>query len=125
MTWEHVRYAFAGMGALALLGFGPLAALVYWFATTYATQNWVIKQMEAQLATAREREKELREDMAAVSARQDRTESQLHEVSLANRDLKNSTDTLTKAVETLNRNMTWIFRRLANPGKAEGMDHDG
>lgn len=113
MTWEHWIYALAGAGAVAVIGLVPICGGIYWFVTTYATQRWVIEQLTAIVSNWRDRERDLREDVAAISARTDRNEIKIQEAALSHRDLKASTDSLTSAVRTLNGNIEWIMKRLA------------
>lgn len=66
MTLEIVFYILAGMGILAVVGLIPIVGAVFWFVKTYPTNE-----------DLRGCIKEVREDLAELSARVDNTEEDI------------------------------------------------
>ena len=96
-----------------------LGSIIYWFAIKYSTKADVRSSIDGLKEHTQEREKDLRIDLQAMSARCDRLEASLTSIDKTNAVMTEQLRQLTQAVSKLDATLETLNRHIMYQGGRE------
>lgn len=96
------------------------AGMCWWVFVTFARHSEVAKQFEEHEKHTHEKFRDVREDLAALSARVDKTDEGARQLALSVAEFKTSAEANTKATEKLTERIDALFGLIGNkPGPSD------